>query len=167
MWHVDYVNKFSSLPISERQFKRAEKLMKLYPEVDFSSLMKPKEDVFFEPAYGPGIVRDLYKSLRNGGYINKETKVDDFMSIFNLSKSRTRKPVEWMSDQRHLTYFIFHTFSLTNRDYWIKTLPCFTIKSQLPYKASMVSGLHALQLLSDYDTYDLQLKRIASQYNNG
>ena len=167
MWHIDYVNKFSSLPISERQFKRAEKLMKLYPEVDFSALMKPKDDVFFEPTYGSGRVRDLYKSLRNGGYISKETKVDDFMSIFNLSKSRTRKPIEWMGDQRHLTYFIFQTFSKTNRDYWIKAQACFTIKGKTPHKASMVSGLHALQLRPDYDTYDLQLKRIASQYNNG
>lgn len=167
LWNIDASNKLASLPISDKQFKRAAQLMALYPEVDFSSLIKPKDSAFFTPSYGSGKVRALYRSLLQNGYISKETTVDDFLSIFNLGKNTARTPVEWTSDQRHLSYFAFHTFSKTNKDFWIKTTACFLINGKAPHRGSMVSGLVALQANPNYDNYDPVLKKIASTYNNG
>lgn len=166
-WSIDVSNKLTSVPIGEKQFKRAEKLMKLYPEVDFSALMKPKEDVFFDAVYGSKRVRTLYNELRNHGYISEETTVDQFLGIFNLSRSKTRKPVEWKSNQRKLSYFVYYALSPTNKDFWIKAQSCFTINGKAPHKGSMITGLVSLRSRSDYERYDLVLKRIASEYNNG
>ncbi len=165
LWNIDYSNKLSSLPISDKQFHRNIPAMALYPEVDFNALIKPKDNTFFFPAYGLGSVKVLHKELKRYGYISKETKLDDFLSIFNLGKSKILKPVEWISDQRHLSYFIHLTFSKTNKDIWIKTHACFTVNGATPNTGTMKSGLVSLQAKNGFETYDLELKRIASNYN--
>ena len=120
-WGINRANKLSTLPISERQFKRAGKLMQL----------------------------------------------EDFLSIFNLGNQTTRKPIEWMKSQQHLSYFIYFTFSKTNKDYWVKTVACFSVNGHAPHKGSLVTGLVAMQRKPNFGTFDVELKRIASKYNNG
>ncbi|WP_306572277.1 hypothetical protein [Segatella buccae] len=166
-WSIPYSNKLSSLPMSERQIKRTEKIKKLYPVVDFSTLTKLKEERYFEATYGSRRVRELYQELYKHGYISSDTTVEDFLSIFNLGDSSTRKPIEWTKSQRHLSYFILNAFSKTNKGYWIKAQTCFTVNGRLPHKGSMVSGMTALQKRPDYGRFDVELKRIASKYNNG
>ena len=51
-WNIDKSNKLSSLPVTEKQFKRNEKVMRLYPEVDFSELTQPNEERYFDAVYG-------------------------------------------------------------------------------------------------------------------
>lgn len=167
LWNIDYVNKLSSLPISDKQYKRAMPLMNLYPEVDFNALVKPREDLFFTAAYGMRRVRTLYKELLINRYISKDTDYDDFLSIFNLGSNKIMKPVDWINDQRHLAYFIHLTFSKTNKECWSKTHACFTINGATPNVGTMKSGLVSLQRKSSFETYDPVLKRIASEYNNG
>lgn len=166
LWNIDYANKLSSVPISAKQFQRAKTLMDLYPEVDFNLLIKPKEDSFFTAAYGNRKIRTLYKELVAYGYISKETDYDNFLSIFNLGNSKFVRPVEWISDQRHLAYFIHHTFTKTNKNCWVKAHACFTINGAPPNLGTMKSGIVSLQRKPTYETYDLVLKRIASEYNN-
>ena len=166
LWNIDYANKLSSVPISAKQFQRAKTLMDLYPEVDFNLLIKPKEDSFFTAAYGNRRIRTLYKELVAYGYISKETDYDNFLSIFNLGNSKFVRPVEWISDQRHLAYFIHHTFTKTNKNCWVKAHACFTINGAPPNLGTMKSGIVSLQRKPTYETYDLVLKRIASEYNN-
>jgi hypothetical protein len=167
LWNISKNNKLSSLPITEKQYKRAKKLMELYPEVDFTKLTKPQEDLYFEASYGSRKVRDLYYELIEHGYIDGNTTADDFLSIFNLGTSETRKPVAWMKSQRQLSYFIYNTFSKTNKDYWVKTQACFSINGKAPHKGSLISGLQTLQAQTGYGSYDVELKRIASNYNQG
>jgi len=166
LWDIDYANKLSSVPISDRQFQRAAPIMALYPEVDFTALVKPKDDAFFTAAYGTRPVRMMYKELVRNGYISKETMVDDFLSIFNFGKHKTMKQVEWTNDQRHLAYFVYLAFTKTNKDCWVKAHACFTIKGAAPNIGSMKSGLVSLQSKNTFDNYDPVLKRIASEYNN-
>ena len=140
-WSINRANKLSTLPISERQFKRAGKLMQLYPEVDFTMLTAPNEDKYFDAAYGARRVRALYQELLDHGYISP--------------------------DQQHLSYFIYFTFSKTNKDYWVKTVACFSVNGHAPHKGSLVTGLVAMQRKPNFGTFDVELKRIASKYNNG
>ena len=114
-WNIDKSNKLSSLPVTEKQFKRNEKVMKLYPEVDFSELTQPNEERYFDAVYGSRRVRSLYQDLHDKGYISPDTTVDAFLSIFNLGEQTTRKPIEWIKSQRHLSYFIFFAFSKQSR----------------------------------------------------
>ena len=67
-WNIDKSNKLSSLPITEKQFKRNEKVMKLYPEVDFSELTQPNDERYFDAAYDSRRVRSLYQDLHDKGY---------------------------------------------------------------------------------------------------
>ena len=166
-WNIDKSNKLSSLPVTEKQFKRNEKVMKLYPEVDFSELTQPNEERYFDAVYGSRRVRTLYQDLHDKGYISPDTTVDAFLSIFNLGEQTTRKPIEWIKSQRHLSYFIFFAFSKTNKDYWEKAKACFSINGQAPNRGSLVTGLTALKKRPDYAVFDVELKRIASKYNNG
>ena len=166
-WSINRANKLSTLPISERQFKRSGKLMQLYPEVDFTMLTAPNEDKYFDAAYGARRVRALYQELLDHGYISPDTTVEDFLSIFNLGNQTTRKPIEWMKSQQHLSYFIYYTFSKTNKDYWVKTVACFSVNGHAPHKGSLVTGLVAMQRKPNFGTFDVELKRIASKYNNG
>ena len=96
-----------------------------------------------------------------------DTTVEDFLSIFNLGNQTTRKPIEWMKSQQHLSYFIYFTFSKTNKDYWVKTVACFSVNGHAPHKGSLVTGLVAMQRKPNFGTFDVELKRIASKYNNG
>ena len=121
--------------------------MQLYPEVDFTMLTAPNEDKYFDAAYGARRVRALYQELLDHGYISPDTTVEDFLSIFNLGNQTTRKPIEWMKSQQHLSYFIYY--------------------GHAPHKGSLVTGLVAMQRKPNFGTFDVELKRIASKYNNG
>ena len=59
------------------------------------------------------------------------------------------------------------TFSKTNKDYWVKTVACFSVNGHAPHKGSLVTGLVAMQRKPNFGTFDVELKRIASKYNNG
>ena len=166
-WNIDRSNKLSSLPVTDKQFKRNEKVIKLYPEVDFSALSKPNEELYFDSPYGTRRVRSLYQDLLDKGYISPDTSAEAFLSIFNLGEQTTRKPIEWIKSQRHLSYFVYFTLSKTNKDYWEKAKACFSINGQVPNRGSMVTGLTALKRRSDFAVFDTELKRIASRYNNG
>lgn len=72
-----------------------------------------------------------------------------------------------MKSQQHLSYFIYFTFSKTNKDYWVKTVACFSVNGHAPHKGSLVTGLVAMQRKPNFGTFDVELKRIASKYNNG
>ena len=78
LWNISKNNKLSSLPVTEKLYKRAEKFMQLYPEVDFTKLTKPQEDLYFEASYGSHRVRDLYYELIEHGYIDSYTTPDAF-----------------------------------------------------------------------------------------
>ena len=159
--------KLATIPIRLSQFNRAEKLMSLYPEVDFTALRKPKDDMFFKPVFGSKRVRKMYNDLCNHGYIHEGTTVDQFLGIFNLGTCSAWKPIEWKGDQRQLSYFVQLSLAPSNKNFWTIAQSCFTINGNPPNKESMKSGVVALKLNGKYDRYDLELKRIASEYNNG
>jgi hypothetical protein len=140
-WNIDKSNKLSSLPVTEKQFKRNEKVMRLYPEVDFSELTQPNErDILMQ-----SMVHDVsvvyIKTFTTRANISQDTTVDAFLSIFNLGEQTTRKPIEWIKSQRHLSYFIFFAFSKTNKDYGRKQKLVSALTDRLPIEEVLLQDL--------------------------
>lgn len=165
-WDLDENHKLARQVMSDVQFKKSAKLRNIFPEVDFTEIMEPK-DLYFEAAYGEQRIRKLYYNLWNHGYISQETKIDQFFSIFNLGDSETRVPVEWMTNQNSLVYFVYYALKPTNRDQWAKTSACFRIEGKPLNVGSLKSAMPGLRRLKNFNTHDLVLKRIASEYVNG
>jgi len=165
-WNLDESHKLARQVLSDVQFKKSAKLRSLFPEVDFNEIMEPK-DLYFEAAYGEQRVRKLYYNLWNNGYISQDTKINQFFSIFNIGNSETRVPVEWKTNQNSLVYFVYYALKPTNRDQWAKTSACFRIEGKVLNVGSLKSAMPGLRKQKDFNTHDLVLKRIASEYVNG
>lgn len=163
-WHDAY--HLSDIPNSNIQFEASKPVMELYPEVDFNELINPK-DVYLTEKYGRDRVKAMFYELKRGGYIAKETPIDEFYSIFRLGKLNERVPVDWIKEQKLLVYFCYLAFSQTNNELWVKVQACFTINEKPINKESIKSCMVYLKKRKDFLTTDVRLRKIASDYVNG
>jgi len=165
-WHIKTENRLSAIPSSTVQIEASQPVIALYPEVDFDALFMPK-DVYFTNKYGSGRIKCLFYDLRRNGYIAKETRIDEFLSMYNLGKLKERVPVNWISEQKLLCYFAYFAFSHSEKDFWVKLRACFTINGNTINSGSMKSLITNLRSRDNFLTIDPVLRRIASDYVNG
>ena len=165
-WNLDESNRLAPLFISDRQFNINKQIVKLYPEADFDKLNTPK-DVYFTNIYGVGRIKNMFVALKREGYIAKETKVEDFYSIFNVGKENMRKIISWQKEQWTLVYFANLAFSQSERELWLKVFSCFTINGNPLNRGSLKTCLVALKKKPNFNTLEPKLRKIASDYIYG
>ena len=160
--------KLSTLQMPEKFSQEVEDIKVLYPEVDYSPLTARKEDEFFKTPKDECRVEELFLALVAYGYIDRKTTYDQFKQIFGIkdAKSKPFKPVNWLKEQRNLTYFVHYTFGKTNKDIWVKAKNCFNVNGKIPNKGSMKSGIQALKRdWPEMEKYDPCLLTLAQQFN--
>ena len=87
------------------------------------------------------------------------------MGIFDETKFT--RPVLWKKSQTSLMYFVYLTFRTDNPfDFWTKCANCFQIQDGKPInRESLRSNFRPLINKGKLGTYDIELKRIADEYN--
>lgn len=107
----------------------------------------------------------VYSALIKGGYISPDTTSAIFMGIFDETKFT--RPVLWKKSQTSLMYFVYLTFRTDNPfDFWTKCANCFQIQDGKPInRESLRSNFRPLINKGKLGTYDIELKRIADEYN--
>jgi len=165
-WHFQKDEKLVAIVSSTVQQELSQPIMALYPEVDFTPLFSPK-DVYLTNKYGTDRVKALFYDLRRSGYIAKETKIDEFQSIFKLGKLKERVPVNWILEQRLLVYFAYFAFSHSEKDIWVKVRSCFRVNGNTINVGSLKSCIVNLKNKDNFLTIDPKLRKIASDYING
>lgn len=141
-------------------------IMDIYPEADFSKFVPKYEGRFFNCPFDKAKRVELYKQLVYQGYIDKSTTKDQFLGIFD--KEKFKKPVNWIREQRLLSYFAKMAFGSTNSKHlWVKTYCCFVINGKTPHKDSFLTGYGQLLRSGQIESYDIDLKAIAENYCQG
>lgn len=175
-WRIQWVTferqwkceRIGTIPLPECYSKDLEDVKKLYPEVDYSPLLKKKEDEFFKSPKDECRVEELFLALVAFGYIDRKSTYSQFRKAFGIKDQSDDNfvPVNWIRDQRNLTYFIHYTFRKTNKDIWVKTKNCFTVNGKTPNKGSLKSGFLAMKRNHpDIEKYDPCLITLAAQFN--
>lgn len=139
--------------------------MSLYPEVNFQKITTSyKENNTFYTSQSIERIKNLYDDLINFGYIDLATKFEDFIGIFGSGKFK--RPINWIAEQRFLTYFLWMTFSKENpRNMWVKAMCCFRIQGNEPHKGSMSSAITYMRRNKLLDKYNPELKAISERFN--
>lgn len=161
-WNINDIAK-TALP--ELYSKTMEAIKKLYPEVDFTPLTCKNDVAFFEVPYPRERLEELFMSLIMLGYIDKKTKLKDFLKMFRIGNVSNRIPVNWIREQRCLSFFVKHAFQYTNKDIWMKAQNCFTIKGHTPNRQGLKSSMATLVREKRGDDFDLCLKSLCDNFN--
>ena len=161
-WNINDIAK-TALP--ELYSKTVEAIKKLYPEVDFSPLTGKNDAAYFEVPYPRERMEELFMSLIMLGYIDKKTKLVDFMKMFRIGDVSNRIPVNWIREQRCLSFFVKHAFQYSNKDIWMKAQNCFTIKGHTPNRQGLKSSMATLVREKRGDDFDLCLKSLCDNFN--
>lgn len=108
----------------------------------------------------------VFSGLINGGYISPTTSIDIFMGIFD--ETVFTRPVLWIKSQVSLMYFVYLSFRADNPfDFWTKCANCFQIREGKPInRESLRCIFRSIISKGKLDTYDIELKRIADEYNS-
>ena len=108
----------------------------------------------------------VFSGLINGGYISPTTSIDIFMGIFD--ETVFTRPVLWIKSQVSLMYFVYLSFRADNPfDFWTKCANCFQIREGKPInRESLRCNFRSIISKVKLDTYDIELKRIADEYNS-
>lgn len=87
------------------------------------------------------------------------------MGLFDETKFT--RPVIWIKSQTSLMYFVYLAFRSENPfDFWTKCVNCFQIHEDKPINLeSLRSNFRSIKNGGKLDTYDIELKRIADEYN--
>lgn len=149
----------------ELRSKDLDAIKKLYPEVDFSILTAKNDYAFYTVPYDEDRIEEMYMSLIMLGYIDIKTKLNEFLKIFSIGDTRNRIPVNWIVDQRRLSYFVLLAFEPTNKNIWEKAQNCFYIKGQIPNRGGLKSGIGTIKNLGQMETLDPALKAICENFN--
>ncbi len=139
--------------------------MSLYPEVNFTKITTSyRENNIFYTSQGIEKKKRLYDDLIKFGYIDIATKFENFIGIFDSEKFQ--KPIEWIAEQRYLTYFIWMTFSKENpKNIWVKTMCCFRIQGHEPHKGTMGSSISFMRRKNLLEKYNPELRTISERFN--
>lgn len=139
--------------------------MSLYPEVNFAKITTSyKENNTIYTPQSIERIKRLYDDLIEFGYIDIATKFENFIGIFNSEKFI--KPVEWIAEQRFLTYFLWITFSKENaKDLWVKAMCCFRVQGHEPHKGTMSSSMSYIRRNKLLENYNSELKEISERFN--
>ena len=149
----------------ELRSKDMDDIKKLYPEVDFSLLTAQNENAFYTVPYDENRIEEMYMSLIMLGYIDIKTQLKEFLKIFSIGDTKNRIPVNWIVDQKRLSYFILLAFESTNKNIWEKAKNCFLIKGQIPNRGGLKSGIGAIKSEGKMETLDPALKAICENFN--
>lgn len=161
-WNCKDIGK-TAMP--ELRSKDMDAIKQLFPEVDFSILTAPNEHAFYSVPYELDRIEEMYMSLVMLGYIDIKTKLSEFMKIFNIGDTSNRIPVNWIVDQKRLSYFILLAFESTNKNIWEKAQNCFFIKGQIPNRGGLKSGIGCIKSEGKMETLDPALKAICENFN--
>lgn len=163
-WHREGNKRFSTSSIPKRNTDYYERTKALYPEIDFSGFEQTHEiETFYTPQSKP-CIRTLYMELIKYGYIAPDTTIEAFYGIFD--KTKFIKPIDWIKNQRQLSYFVYIAFGRYNkRHLWIKGECCFRINGTIPHRACFVSGCSKIKQDGWVNKYDLRLKQICDKFN--
>lgn len=154
----------SSVNLPRVSNKNYQDILELYPEVDFSGLIKTYSGFVFNSPYDDKRKKVLLKALIYNGYVDPSTKPSQFLGIFDTKTFK--QPVNWLREQRLLAYFVKNAFGPTNsKNLWVKAASCFLVDGKTPHKESLVTGYNAIERSGLADTYNTDLKNIAETYN--
>ena len=154
----------SSVSLPRTSNKTYADILELYPEVDFSGLVKTYNGFVFNSPFDDKRKKALLKALIYNGYVDPATKPSHFLGIFD--EKTFKHPVNWLREQRLLAYFVKHAFGPTNtKNLWVKAASCFLVDGKTPHKESLVTGYNAIARNGQADTYNTYLKNIADEYN--
>ena len=160
MWH----KRLSSVMLPTYQTESYQEAMDLFPEVDFSSLLKEHEPVVYNSPFDDERKDELRRALAQNGYITRNTTCKQFLAIFDKDKFKT--PVNWLKDQRSLSVFVKLALGPTNnKKLWLKAASCFNVNGKRPHKGSLLSGYSMLERTNALDNFDAVLISICKAYN--
>ncbi len=160
MWH----KRLSPVMLPTYQTESYQEVMDLYPEVDFSDLLKDHEPMIFNCPFDDERKDALRRALAMNGYITRNTTAKQFFAIFDKEKFKT--PVNWLKGQRAFSVFIKLGLGPTNnKNLWLKAVSCFTINGKRPHKGSLSTGYSLLERTHALDSYDTVLVAICKAYN--
>lgn len=92
----------------------------------------PKEHTFFETGYTDEEKHKLFNGLVNGGFIHKETKIENFLFVFGGTETFDFKKIQWISTSALLAYLIDNCFE--GNALWEKTKNGFIVHEKEPNK---------------------------------
>ncbi len=160
MWH----KRLSPVMLPVCKTESYTEAMGLFPEVDFSLLLKEHEPVVFNSPFNDEHKDALRKELAKHGYIARNTTAKQFFAIFD--KDRFKTPVNWLKEQRQLGIFVKLALGPSNnKNLWLKAVSCFTVNGKRPHKGSLVSGCSMLERTGALESYDTVLTAICKAYN--
>lgn len=162
-WKCD---RLGTVPMPECYSKQYEEIKQLFPEVDFSPLTAIKDQCFNTPT-DTSRVDELFLALITHEYIDRTTPIWQFRKIFSIEDEEGHefKPVNWIKEQRKLTYFLRYAMGEKSKDVWVKAQHCFTINGKTPNKGSLKSGFAALKRdHPDFERFDTCLRGIALHF---
>ena len=159
--------RIGTVPFPEKRTQALEDVKALYPEVDYSPLIAIRENEFFNMPTDESRINELFLALFTYDYIDKKTTFSQFQKIFGIQDENTAfKPVNWIKDQRKLTYFVRFAFGKKNKSIWLKTKHCFTVNGNVPNLGSLKSGFQAIVRDNpEIEKYDPCLITLANQFN--
>ena len=128
-------------------------LVQLYPEANLWNLVMPKTSQSkLKTDLSDKQATKLFKLLRQVGYIEKHTRVENFLSILGLS-DYPYSPVNWTSDGKNsLVYLVMTLFRPLNPDIHKKVCDCFTYNGHpLNYGTLKTQGSYVMKHKDKFD----------------
>ena len=160
MWH----KRLSPVMLPKYDTESYQGTMDLFPEVDFSDLLKEHEPMVFNCPFDDERKDALRRALAQNGYIMRNVTLKQFSAIFDKDKFKT--PVNWLKDQRSFSVFVKLCLGPTNnKNLWLKAVSCFNINGKRPHKGSLSTGYSLLERTHALDSYDTVLLAICKAYN--
>lgn len=133
------------------------KIIHLYPEADFSEIIAPKKKkASLKTDLTEKQAAKLWRLLVRNHYIDKQSSLDDFLSIMGLSYAPFT-PVNWTSKgMNSLVYFLMTLFRPLNIDLHRKAVDCFTYNGQsLNYGTLKSKGSYVMKYRDKMDFADM------------
>ena len=149
LWRCDFHR--CIIPLTKKEAING--IAKLYPEADLYRLVKPKiEQSKLKTDLTERQATKLFLLLRRMGYIEKHTRVENFLSILDLS-DYPYSPINWTSDGKNsLVYFVMKLFRSLNPDIHKKVRDCFTYNGlTLNYGTLKTQGSYVMKHKDKFD----------------
>lgn len=165
-WHWDENDRLSWIHMPEGEHDDINLIKKVFPEVDYTLLIRPNPTAFFNIDCDDEKILSLFMSLLSHGYIDCSTTYENFRKVFGRGNLDERKPVNWIKPQRALSYFIYLTFDDKVFNIWQKTKNCFVLNGKIPNLGSLRSGLKKIEregLDNSYDPVLYGISRLFAQ----
>lgn len=164
-WNLNNNDRLGWVYMPEKEHEELNIIKKVFPEVDYMELTKPKVTAFFRIECDDSKILALFMSLLTHGYIDPKTTYDNFKKVFGRGDLTNRKPVNWIKTQRLLSYFIFIAFDNSMYNIWQKAKNCFVVNGKTPNLGALRSGLNKIERESLNESYDPILYGIAKLFS--